>query len=86
MFESLLIRHHQYLSLLECHANGLFYDVMEHYYFGSHITTAKIHSLFVHAFKMDDFSLFLEEFRKRMLWYKIKTGQVPFPNARKLDI
>jgi len=61
------------------HANGLFLDVIENYYFGSHIGSIKLNALFSHVFDQNDFHVLMMSFRNILMQYKVKTGKVPFP-------
>ena len=69
-----LIQNHEEILFMEIHSNGLFIDVLETYYYGSHITTEKIQLLFEHILELECFFDSLDKIRDSMRLYKIKTG------------
>lgn len=42
LFETLVCDHYKGISLMPIHSKGVFLDILETYYFGSHATTKKI--------------------------------------------
>lgn len=66
---------------MKIHSDGLFLDIIESHYFGSHISTKKLDSLFRHAFKESNYFANLEKLKNSMRLYKATNGLSPFPNA-----
>ncbi len=79
-----MTKHAKNVSPIDTHSNGVFLDIMETYYYGSHITTPQIGQLFEHLFHMRNNCIFLHKFKDSLKMYRIKTGKSPFPNAKRL--
>ena len=85
LFEAIFIHNHQKIYLMSSHSNKVFFDILSHYYFGSHVTTNKLKQLFEHTFRMDCYYTSLDTLRSTMRLYQISTGYLPFPNAKNLS-
>jgi len=46
LFETVVMDHHQNISLFKIHSEGLFLDIIENHYYGSHVSANKLGALF----------------------------------------
>jgi hypothetical protein len=86
LFEEIFIKHYEYINLEHVYSSGLFLDIMENYYFGSYVTTAKLQAIFMDMLHSNiDLQSELARLRNKLIAYRIKNGKFAFPNVRRLQ-
>jgi hypothetical protein len=86
VFEEIFIRHYPYVILEHVYESGLFLNVIETYYYGSHLTTRKLWHLFQDFVNGDQFSQQLIRLRDSIVEYRLRTGKFAFPNVKNMRL
>jgi hypothetical protein len=84
LFEELFMRHCDYIKFDHLHQSGLFLNVIERFYFGSHVGTGKLLALFKDVIHNQAYEEYMVRLKQKLVAYKVRTGKFAFPNAKNL--